>query len=53
MVDNKILCYTIFNMKQLFSNQQGLGLSAMIALGFAAAVVLVFIIGIIVYAVNS
>jgi hypothetical protein len=39
--------------KSLVRNQSGMGLSAMIALGFVAAVVIVFIIALVVYFVKS
>ena len=49
---SKIICYTK-NMRNIIKNQQGLSLTMIIALGFAAAVVLVAIIGVIVYLVKA
>jgi len=40
-------------MRKLLQNQQGMSLTMMIALGFAAAVVLVVILGVIVYFVKA
>lgn len=40
-------------MKKLLNDQRGMGLSTMIALGFAAAVLLVILIGVITYFIKS
>ena len=40
-------------MKKIIENQTGMSLTMMIALGFAAAVIVVVIIGVIVYMVSA